>query len=146
MTADNNTNTNGNAAALTLDEFEPVSYEQWRSVVERDLKGAPFEKKLHTHTYEGIDVLPLYTADQWPTAGDPSGLPGFAPFTRGRTPVNGVVAGWEIRQEFAEADLNRLNQAILTDLRGGVSGLHLRLDIAARNGTRIDEASIFEKG
>ncbi|HRX78407.1 MAG TPA: hypothetical protein P5307_05055, partial [Pirellulaceae bacterium] len=44
------------------DDFPPVGYEQWRSLVEESLQGVPFEKKLVTHTYEGFDVQPLYTA------------------------------------------------------------------------------------
>jgi methylmalonyl-CoA mutase len=40
--------------------FPPVTYAEWRAVVEQDLKGVPFEKKLVTRTPEGIDVQPLY--------------------------------------------------------------------------------------
>jgi methylmalonyl-CoA mutase len=43
-----------------LNEFEPVSYEAWLKLVERDLQGAPFEKKL-VKRVAGIDVQPLYT-------------------------------------------------------------------------------------
>ena len=43
------------------DDFPPVSYEQWREMAEASLKGSSFERKLVTHTYEGIDVQPIYT-------------------------------------------------------------------------------------
>ena len=43
------------------DEFPSVDYEQWRALVDKSLKGAPFEKKLITHTYDGIDIQPIYT-------------------------------------------------------------------------------------
>ncbi len=51
---------------LTLTDFPPVSYEQWRTTVVSELKGVPFEKKLVTHTLDGIDIQPLYTASDWP--------------------------------------------------------------------------------
>ena len=43
------------------DDFLPASYDQWRALAEADLKGASFQQKLVTHTYEGIDIQPLYT-------------------------------------------------------------------------------------
>ena len=59
---------------LTLaTDFLPVSYDQWKTSVVAELKGAPFEKKLVTRTLEGIDIQPLYTAKDWPSDGDPSG-------------------------------------------------------------------------
>jgi methylmalonyl-CoA mutase len=131
----------GDASTLTLDEFGAVTYERWRDAVERDLKGAPFEKKLVTHTYEGMDILPLYTSREWNGAGDPAGLPGFAPFTRGATPTDHVKLGWDIRQEFTEPDCAQLNDAILADLKGGVTSAHIRFDVAARQGISPNAAA-----
>ncbi len=60
---------------LTLaPDFPPVGYDQWRTSVVGELKGAPFEKKLVTRILEGIDIQPLYTATDWPSDGDPSGF------------------------------------------------------------------------
>ena len=47
---------------LTLaPDFPPVGYDQWRTSVVAELKGAPFGKKLVARTLEGIDIQPLYT-------------------------------------------------------------------------------------
>jgi len=81
---------------LTLADFPPVSYQQWRASVESELKGVPFDKKLVTRTLEGSDIQPLYTADDWPADGDPSGFPGFLPLTRGSRFL-GHANGWDIR-------------------------------------------------
>ncbi len=76
--------------SLTIqDDFPPVGYDEWRAMVEADLKGAPFEKKLVTHTYEGIDIQPIYTRADRPSEQDPTGVPGFAPFVRGSQPLGG---------------------------------------------------------
>ena len=58
------------------DDFPAVSYEQWRALVEKDLNGAPFEKRLVTHTYEGIDIQPVYAQRDGASVVDPNGLPG----------------------------------------------------------------------
>ncbi|MEM6332833.1 MAG: acyl-CoA mutase large subunit family protein [Planctomycetota bacterium] len=133
-----------NNATAFLSEFEPATYEQWRELVERDLKGVPFEKKLITRTYEGIDLQPIYTPQSWPSAGDPSGFPGLSPTTRGATPIGGVACGWDVRQEHNDPDLAATNRAILDDLDGGVTSLQLRLDAAARFGLDADDPAAAE--
>lgn len=120
-------------------EFPPITYEQWREVVEQDLGGAPFEKKLVTHTYEGLNIQPLYTSRDWDASGDPSGMPGMAPFTRAASPLGAAACGWDVRQEHLHPDLLAVNQAALTDLERGVTSLHLRFDAAARNGMTADD-------
>src|SRR5262249_5972222 len=90
------------------DDFPPVGYDQWRALAEADLGGAAFEQKLVSHTYEGIDVQPLYTRRDRPHAAegnDPDGFPGLAPFVRGSRPLGAVQSGWDLRQEHAHPDL-----------------------------------------
>jgi methylmalonyl-CoA mutase len=127
-----------------LNDFPPVSYEQWRQVVDKDLKGAPFEKKLISRTFEGIEVQPLYTQQDWPADGDPSGFPGFDPTTRGISPLATALHGWDVRQEHADPDAARSNKLILEDLAGGVTSLQLRLDAASRFGMDSDDPAASE--
>lgn len=42
--------------------FPPISFEQWRAQVEKELAGAAFDKALVTQTPEGIALQPLYTS------------------------------------------------------------------------------------
>ncbi|MEM1167085.1 MAG: methylmalonyl-CoA mutase family protein [Planctomycetota bacterium] len=115
------------------EEFPPVPYDEWRALVDRDLKGAPFEKKLVTHTYEGIEIRPLYTGDD--SAGpDAAGLPGLFPRTRAALPLGNFTCGWDIRQERAEADPAVFNERLLDDLHHGVTSALVRFDAAARRG------------
>jgi methylmalonyl-CoA mutase len=128
------------APEFTLqDDFPPISYEAWRSLAEADLEGAPFEQKLVTHTYEGIDIQPVYNRADWPSDKDPDGFPGRTLFVRAARPLGSVQAGWDLRQEHAHPDPALTNQAILEDLQGGVTSLLLRLDVAARNGLDPDD-------
>jgi methylmalonyl-CoA mutase len=130
-------------------EFPTPAYEQWRALVEDDLHGAAFEKKLLTRTYEGLTIKPLYTAEDLARSvaagavagagavaqGAASGVP---PYTRGARSLAAVLAGWDIRQEHAEAEPEVLNAAILDDLENGVTSVQLRLDAASRRGLDPD--------
>lgn len=123
------------------DEFPPVDYDQWREAVEADLKGAPFDKKLVTHTYEGIDIRPIYAPKDFPGGSDPYGFPGLPPFVRGSRPLGAALTGVDLRQEHAHPDLAATNQAILSDLAGGVTSLLLRLDLTACSGRDVDQGA-----
>jgi len=123
---------------LDLSEFPPATYEQWRKNAEAELQGAPFDKKLVGRTLEGIDIQPLYTAEQWRSSSDPSGFPGFVPLTRGNRVLGNAVSGWGIHQEHLHPDPTDANRAILEDLEHGVTSIQLRLDAAACAGVDAD--------
>jgi methylmalonyl-CoA mutase len=119
-------------------DFPKIDYAAWRAAVEKELK-APFEKRMFASTYEGFTLQPLYNEEIFATGGDPSGMPGFTPFVRGGAPLGSTVAGWDIRQEHAEADPAEANAQILDDLTNGVTSIVLRLDAAARAGLDADD-------
>jgi len=77
---------------LTLDEFPIPSYADWKAEAEATLKGAPFEKKLVTKTFEGIDIQPIYTKADLEGLKHLGSLPGQAPYVRGTKTTN----KWEI--------------------------------------------------
>ena len=56
MLSAHNTNTTG-----TPPDALQAAYTRWKKTVETELKGAPFDKKLVTRTFEGIALQPLYT-------------------------------------------------------------------------------------
>lgn len=116
------------------DNFSPVSYDEWRAVVEQELQGALFDKKLVSRTYDGIAIQPLYSAREFDHAGDPCGMPGSPPFVRGGAALGAALAGWDIRQAHSHPDIAACSEAILADLNSGVTSVQLRLDAAARNG------------
>jgi methylmalonyl-CoA mutase len=118
--------------------FPPATAEQWRAVVDKALKGAPFEKRLMTRLYEGIAVQPLYTADDWQASGDPSGFPGFAPFTRGGHAAGAGTEGWAVATEHTLPDPKQANKAILADLLRGATAIDLHFDRAGAPGIVID--------
>lgn len=126
------------------ESFPNVDEAQWRALVEQDLNGAPFERKLVTHTYEGLYVQPLYTARDWRRAGDPSGFSGLSPFTRGSLPLDHQLSGWDIRQQHDAPSPRDLNTAIHEDLAGGVTSILIRYDAAGRAGLDPDDPAARE--
>jgi methylmalonyl-CoA mutase len=116
--------------------FPPVDYDAWRRQVEKELKGTDFDKALISTLIEGIAIRPLYTAHDWPQAGDPSGFPGFPPFTRGADPIS-TADGWQHCQRCDHPDPAAANQALLADLAGGTNAVWLQLDRAARRGADV---------
>ena len=46
-----------------FDEFPAVSTEAWEAVINTDLKGADYQKKLVWRTAEGFNVRPYYRAE-----------------------------------------------------------------------------------
>lgn len=130
------------------DEFPDLPIERWRELVEADLIGdsaaksdpkALFERKLVSHTYEGLYVQPLYTERDWSSAGGVAGSSGHAPWIRGSSALGNAQAGWDVRQEHAAADPVELNSDLLEDLHGGVTSILLRLDTAGRSGRDADD-------
>jgi methylmalonyl-CoA mutase len=130
--------------SLSAEMFPPVGYDQWRALAEADLEGSAWEQKLVTHSYEGIDIQPLYTRRDWPSEMDPEGFPGQPPFVRGAYPPGAAQRGWDLRQEHTHPDLTITQEAILEDIRGGVTSLLLRLDAAARDGLDPDDPGAAE--
>ena len=52
-------------------EFPPATHAEWRKLVEAALKGAAFDKRLVSQTYDGLRIEPLYAraAGAKPVAG-----------------------------------------------------------------------------
>ena len=124
-----------------VEDFQAPTYDEWVAEVERALKGAPFDKKMFSKSYEGITVRPIYTRADWPSDGDPSGFPGATPFTRGASAAGSRVNNWDVRQLCTDPDPQDANDVLLRDLERGVTSLILRLDRAARSGKDGDGAA-----
>src|SRR5215213_4958368 len=95
-------------AELALNEFPPATREEWRKLVDRVLKGTPFET-LVSSTLDGLRIEPLYDA------------PGVARPILGRTPA----LPWQVMQRIEHPDPAAANRQVLQDLENGATGLTL---------------------
>ncbi len=108
--------------------FAPADEAAWLALVDKALKGAPFDK-LVSKTADGIRIEPLYRGPVVDV-----GLPGAAPFWRGATAAGASLAGWDVRQRHEHPDPQVANAAILDDLEHGARSIVLRLDTAYAQG------------
>ncbi len=106
-------------------EFPPVSTEQWEAVVNKDLKGADYQKKLVWKTPEGFDVKPYYRAENLQSIPWMHAFPGDFPFVRGNKAAGN---DWLVRQDIKVADIGKANETALDILMKGVDSLGFELD------------------
>lgn len=129
-----------------LSEFPPVSYDDWRKLVEAELKGAPFDKKMFTATHEGITLKPIYRREDVAHLTHVNSLPGFAPFVRGANASGYVKESWDVSQEIAVASPTEFNFAARNSISRGLNALNMVLDRATRNGLDPDWAAPEDVG
>ena len=124
--------------------WEKKTIAEWQKAAEKATKGDI--GKLTWHTPEGIDVKPLYTAeDLEKIAGegfDANSLPGFAPFTRG--PQATMYAGrpWTIRQYAGFSTAEDSNAFYRRNLAAGQKGLSVAFDLATHRGYDSDHPRV----
>ncbi|MDD7557962.1 MAG: methylmalonyl-CoA mutase small subunit [Porphyromonas somerae] len=117
-------------------EFPPVSNEEWMEVVTRDLKGAPFEKKLVWRTKEGFNVQPFYRAEDIEHLPTKDVLPGQFPYVRGTKADN----SWLVRQDISvQGDIKQLNINIKSVMERGANSVGLHFVDECVNASTIQE-------
>ncbi len=107
----------------------------WQAAAAREVKGAD----LTWPTPEGIDVKPLYTAED--VTADP-GLPGFAPFTRGVRASMYAGRPWTIRQYAGFSTAEASNAFYRRNLAAGQKGLSVAFDLATHRGYDSDHPRV----
>lgn len=107
------------------EEFEPADAARWLALVEKGLKGRPFET-LASQTPDGLTIAPLYTADD------------AGPVLKARpVPAADPERPWDLRAAVEHPEPGRANEQALQDLTGGAQSLLLRLDPAGERGTAV---------
>ena len=101
-------------------EFPPVSTEKWEEVINKDPKGADYEKKLVWKTIEGFKVKPYYRAEDLEHIEYLDSNPDQFPFTRGKQADSNV---WDIRQDITEKDPAKANAFALDAVKRGATAL-----------------------
>ncbi len=127
-------------------EFPPVGYGDWHRLVETELKGALFEKRMFSSTYEGITLKPIYRPEDIANLPHVNSFPGFAPFVRGTSAGGYAVEPWAISQEIICSSPSEFNHEARNSLAGGLNALNMVLDTATRNGRDPDWANPDEVG
>ncbi len=119
-------------------EFPRPDHDDWLGLVEKTLKGAEFDERLVSHTYDGIRVEPLYCNDI--DRPHDVGVPGEVPFRRG-----GRNTSIHLCQSFSHHDIDQTNREILDDLAGGVTAIRLKIDDGVSGGIAVNGMSDLER-
>jgi methylmalonyl-CoA mutase len=105
-------------------EFSPISTAAWESIIEKDLKGADYQKKLIWKNSEGIDVRPYYRSEDLAALSYLKTNSGEYPFLRGNKVMNN---DWFTAQTLEVNDLEEANREALEIVEKGVSSIVFRI-------------------
>ncbi|MEO1492833.1 MAG: methylmalonyl-CoA mutase [Pseudomonadota bacterium] len=115
--------------------------QDWTSLAERELRGRPLDD-LTWESPEGIDIKPLYTAEDVAGSGHMGGIPGQAPFTRGPRATMYTGRPWTIRQYAGFSTAEASNAFYRKALEGGQQGVSVAFDLATHRGYDSDHARV----
>jgi len=110
-------------------DFDAATDADWRLLVEKTLRGKPFDSVMQSRTYDDIALDALYTLGNAQSGPQPS-----------------VSCGpWGITVPHWNPDAAETGKAILEDLEGGATGVALRLQAGAFPGVGLGDIGIALK-
>ncbi|MER9229221.1 methylmalonyl-CoA mutase [Mesorhizobium sp. M0664] len=112
----------------------------WRTLAERELKVPP--DTLVSRTPEGIDIKPLYTAEDLEQVGHLGSLPGLKPFVRGPRATMYAGRPWTIRQYAGFSTAEESNAFYRKALAAGQQGVSVAFDLATHRGYDSDHPRV----
>ncbi len=115
--------------------------DRWQALAEKELRGAPLAS-LTRPSAEGIDIKPLYTADDLDNIAHLNSLPGLAPFARGPRATMYANRPWTIRQYAGFSTAEESNRFYRANLAAGQKGLSVAFDLATHRGYDSDHPRV----
>ncbi len=115
--------------------------DQWRKLAEKELRGKPLED-LTWKTLEGIEVQPLYTAEDTADLPHMGSVPGVGPFTRGVKATMYAGRPWTIRQYAGFSMAEESNAFYRKALAAGQQGVSVAFDLATHRGYDSDHPRV----
>ncbi len=122
-------------------EYEPasVNLEQWHALATKEAKGSA---PANTPTPEGIEIKPLYTADDVKGLPFVNTMPGFEPFLRGPKATMYTGRPWTIRQYAGFSTAEESNAFYRRALASGGQGVSVAFDLATHRGYDSDHPRV----
>ncbi|WP_182419829.1 methylmalonyl-CoA mutase [Bartonella sp. HY038] len=117
-----------------------LKIDEWAKLAEKELKGSP--DQLIWHTAEGIDIKPVYTADDIADITELDSLPGLDPFLRGPRATMYTGRPWTIRQYAGFSTAEESNAFYKKALNAGQKGLSVAFDLATHRGYDSDHPRV----
>ncbi|MBT3703509.1 MAG: methylmalonyl-CoA mutase, partial [Alphaproteobacteria bacterium] len=128
-----------------MSDFEKKTLADWRDLASKELKGRDLDD-LTWKTPEGIDVKPLYTAEDLEAARaegyDAATMPGIAPYTRGPRATMYTGRPWTVRQYGGFSTARETNAFFHRNLAAGQTGVSVAFDLATHRGYDSDHPRV----
>lgn len=121
-------------SAVLFDEFALPTKEEWHNEAVSALKGAPFEKRMYTNTYEGIKLSPIYTLEDTESFLEDNDLPGMPPYRRGPSASGYISQPWAISQSCMDVLPEEANLSMISEIEKGSKTVCFELDACTRAG------------
>jgi methylmalonyl-CoA mutase len=118
-----------------------TDHEKWAEIAKAELRGKPLGD-LTWKTLEGIEVQPLYTADDTADLPHMGGIPGQAPYTRGVKATMYAGRPWTIRQYAGFSTAEESNAFYRKALAAGQQGVSVAFDLATHRGYDSDHERV----
>ena len=115
--------------------------QKWIDLATKELRGKPLES-LNWETPEGINVKPLYTAEDLEEMEHVNTLPGIAPYLRGPKATMYTGRPWTIRQYAGFSTAKESNAFYRRNLAAGQKGLSVAFDLATHRGYDSDHPRV----
>ena len=117
------------------------SKKDWEKKVVEELDGAAIDS-LTWQTLEGIDVKPLYTADDLEEISHLDSFPGLPPYLRGPKATMYAKRPWTVRQYSGFSTAEESNKFYRDNIAGGQTGLSVAFDLATHRGYDSDHPRV----
>jgi methylmalonyl-CoA mutase len=122
-------------------EFTPATLEQWAKAAAKSAPGGDLNA-IKWVTPDGIEVKPLYTADDLKSLPYANTLPGFEPYLRGPQATMYAARPWTIRQYAGFSTAEESNAFYRKGLAGGGQGVSVAFDLATHRGYDSDHSRV----
>ncbi|HMN91794.1 MAG TPA: methylmalonyl-CoA mutase [Hydrogenophaga sp.] len=122
-------------------EFTPASLEAWAKAAQKSAPGGDLNA-LNWVTPDGINVKPLYTAEDTKDLPYTNTLPGFEPYIRGPQATMYAVRPWTIRQYAGFSTAEESNAFYRKALAAGGQGVSVAFDLATHRGYDSDHPRV----
>ncbi len=124
-----------------MSKHDKPNVTDWQALADKELRGRAVDE-LTGSTDSGLDIKPLYTADDLDGIDHLGGLPGFAPYVRGPRATMYAGRPWTIRQYAGFSTAEASNAFYRKALAGGQRGLSVAFDLATHRGYDSDHPRV----
>ena len=122
--------------------FEEPSLNEWRQQAVKELRGRSLDE-LTWKTPEGIDIKPVYNADDLAELEHLNTLPGIPPYLRGPRATMYAGRPWTLRQYAGFSTAEESNRFYRDNLKSGQTGLSVAFDLPTHRGYDSDHPRVI---